>query len=456
MDRASRVLARGVPPGVPASYRALADHGDVPYSTLHHRARGRPSIEEKARGQQYLYPYEEDVIVKYLLQMSNLGHPVRIKFVPSLAFRVTRHRRATDRPLKPPGRNWSKALEKRHPELIARRVKASDWNRHEKNIYGKITHWFEVIKDVLQDPAVLVGDVYNMDETGVMLSMPGSVNVLVGKHDMRDYRGARVKRTTITAIECISGDGRYLNPMIIWPVSTHRSNWTTFPTPGWQYAYSDSGYTDSRISLEWLRRIFDPETKEQANEKPRILICDGFGTHETLEILEFCFENNILLCRLPSHTSHKLQPCDVSVFAPLKAAYRDQVDRLEQGGVNTIGKEHFTSLYSPARNRAFTLKNIKAGFAASGLFPFNPDRLLRSMPAPVAQPAVPRVDEVRVGPCRQEIEPQTPVTTVTPVTPVSAEAFTALQNLIFQRHVHTLDKTSKKNLARYLQIGTKA
>lgn len=184
MDRASRVLARGVPPGVPASYRALADHGDVPHSTLHHRARGRHSIEEKARGQQYLYPYEEDVIVKYLLQMSNLGHPVRMKFIPSLAFRVTRHRRTTDRPLKPPGRNRSKALEKRYLELIARRVKALDWNRHEKNIYGKITHWFEVIKDVLQDPAVLVGNVYNMDETGVILSMPGSVKVLVGKHDM--------------------------------------------------------------------------------------------------------------------------------------------------------------------------------------------------------------------------------------------------------------------------------
>ncbi|PMD60442.1 uncharacterized protein K444DRAFT_392833 [Hyaloscypha bicolor E] len=37
MDRASQVLAQGVPPGVPRSYRALADHGNVPHSTLHHR-----------------------------------------------------------------------------------------------------------------------------------------------------------------------------------------------------------------------------------------------------------------------------------------------------------------------------------------------------------------------------------------------------------------------------------
>jgi hypothetical protein len=89
MDRASQVLAQGVPLGVPKSYRALADHGNVSCSTLHHRARGRPSIEAKAQGQQYLRPYEEDVVVKSLLQMSDLGQPIRINFIPSIAFSVT-------------------------------------------------------------------------------------------------------------------------------------------------------------------------------------------------------------------------------------------------------------------------------------------------------------------------------------------------------------------------------
>jgi hypothetical protein len=51
MDRASQVLAQGVPPGVPNSYRALADHGNVPRSTLYYRARGRRSVEEKAQSQ---------------------------------------------------------------------------------------------------------------------------------------------------------------------------------------------------------------------------------------------------------------------------------------------------------------------------------------------------------------------------------------------------------------------
>ena len=159
-----------------------------------------------------------------------------------------------------------------------------------------------------------------------MLYILSSVKVLAGKDDPRDYRGAGVKRTMVTAIECISANGGSLLPKIIWPATTHRSNWTTFSTPGWHYTCSESGYTDSKISLEWLKRIFNPQTKGQANQKPWVLICDDFGTHETLEILEFCFENDIILCRLPSHTSYKLQPCDVGVFAPLKAAYHDQAE----------------------------------------------------------------------------------------------------------------------------------
>ena len=318
------------------------------------------------------------------------------------------------------------------------------WERHENNIYDKITHWFEVIKEVLQDPAILPENVYNMDETGVMLCMLGSIQVLVSKDDPRDYRGAGIKRTMVTAIECISANGRSLLPMIIWPATTHRSNWTTFPTPGWHYACSESGYTDSKISLEWLKRVFDPQTREQANQKPRVLICDGFGTHETLEALEFCFENNIILCRLPSHTSHKLQPCDVVVFARLKEAYRDEADKLLRGGANTVGKQHFTSLYSPAREKAFTKRNITAAWAACGLFPFNPDRVLKKTPKPPTQSTVPRADEIQVGSSNEDEVPQTPVT------PVSAKGLASLHNLIKQDAL-TLNEKSIPRIQRHVQ-----
>src|SRR6266480_2932138 len=132
-DRAIQALAQDLPPGVPNSYRARADHTGVPRSTLHARDHGRPSMEQKAESQLYLTSWEENAVVKFLLQMSDLGQPVRIKYIPQIAFSVTRQRPIADRPPKPPGKNWAKGLEKRHPELKAKRVKALDWNRHEKN-----------------------------------------------------------------------------------------------------------------------------------------------------------------------------------------------------------------------------------------------------------------------------------------------------------------------------------
>ncbi|OCK93451.1 uncharacterized protein K441DRAFT_478943, partial [Cenococcum geophilum 1.58] len=59
-------------------------------------------------------------------------------------------------------------------------------------------------------------NVYNMDETGVILSILGSIKVLIGKNNMQNYRGARVKRIIVTVIKCISANSRYLIPIIIW------------------------------------------------------------------------------------------------------------------------------------------------------------------------------------------------------------------------------------------------
>ena len=447
MDKSSQVLAQGLPEGVRKSFRALADHSDVPRTTLQHRARGRRSREEKAQSQHYLYPWEAKALVKFLVQQDALGRSVRIKYIRPIAFGLARQRPPKDRPSKSPSKNWPQSFYKRHPELRASKSGALDWNRY--NIYEKVVHWFKVIGKVLQDSDVLQENVYNMDETGIMLSKLSSIKVLVGTDNKRGYRGARVKRTTITAIECVSAVGRYLNPMIIWPAATHRANWITYPTPEWHYAYSDTGYTDSYISLQWLKLVFDPQTKERANQKPRVLICDGFGTHETLEVLEFCFENKIILCRLPSHTSHKLQPCDISVFGPLKAAYRDQVERLERGCVGTIGKEHFTYLYSPARTQALTSRNIRAGWAKAGLFPFNPDKVLNDIPKPPADLIAPRTNEVGSQTQTQTQVPQTPVT------PMSAEAVASLHSLIKQ-DANVLDETNKQRIQRHIQKLTNA
>jgi hypothetical protein len=59
---------------------------------------------------------------RYLISVSRC----EIKFIRHLALCVSRQRSETDRPLRLPGKNWTRGFEKRQPETQARRVKAPD------------------------------------------------------------------------------------------------------------------------------------------------------------------------------------------------------------------------------------------------------------------------------------------------------------------------------------------
>lgn len=70
--------------------------------------------------------------------ISYLGQPVRIKHVPALAFIIARQQSTPNKWSKPPGKNWTRAFEKRYLVLKARIVRPVDWKRYSNNIHDKI------------------------------------------------------------------------------------------------------------------------------------------------------------------------------------------------------------------------------------------------------------------------------------------------------------------------------
>ncbi|KAJ5882704.1 uncharacterized protein N7473_011138 [Penicillium subrubescens] len=455
-DPAATVLALNEQSGQPKNYSALSKSSGIPISTLRDRDNGRISRKERAVDQQYLTPQEEKSLLEYVLRLSKNGYPLPVKFLRALAWEIARRRSSAmpvpvaDEDTRPPGKNWPQAFYKRHPELTSRTLKAIDWKRHDHNIYDKVQDWFRVIKTELSNPAILAENVYNMDETGVLLSVLGALKVLVGREEMCKYRGAAVKRKMVTAVECLSADGRSLHPLVVWPASTHRSNWTTYPTPGWHFACSKNGYTDSTINLYWIQHVFDPQTKARAGSRPRLLISDGFAAHESLDVLKFCLANNIIPCRLPSHTSHKLQPCDVGVFSSLKTAYREQVELLYRGGANAVRLEHFTSLYSRARNAAMTTRKINAGWSKTGMFPWNPERVLKDIQPP---PGGSDPTERNIVTLARRSEGDELVQT--PLTPITADSLTLLCRKV-DREARGWDTDSRLLIKRLARAAERA
>jgi 4-hydroxybenzoate polyprenyltransferase len=137
----------------------------------------------------------------------------------------------------------------------------------------------------------------------------------------------------------------------------------------WNFTASPNGWTNNTIVVEWLKKIFIPSTKPQDPQEAKLLIFDGYRSHESTEFIFICFENNIHLLFLPPHSSHVLQPLDISIFSPFKRAYRKYLGDLGfQGDSTVINKRNFVHCYERARNDALTSQNIRNGWKGIGLW----------------------------------------------------------------------------------------
>ena len=78
-------------------------------------------------------------------------------------------------------------------------------------------------------------------------------------------------------------------------------------------AVTDTGYINDQLAYQWIQK-FHKWTAPRTKGGWRLLFCDRFGSHMTMQFLKFCEQVNILPFFLPAHTSHILQPLDVGVY----------------------------------------------------------------------------------------------------------------------------------------------
>ena len=197
-------------------------------------------------------------------------------------------------------------------------------------------------------------------------------------------------REWVTAIESINSTGWGPPPMIILGGKVHISSWYSNELPrDWVISISENGWTNDQLGLLWLTEVFEKYTAPRIRGVYRLLVLDGHGSHITPEFDLFCTEHKIITLCMPAHSSHLIQPLDVSCFATLKRAYGRQVEHLMRDGVNYIDKPDFLTAYNIARTEAMTPTIARSGFAATGLVPFDPDRVLSKLNTQICTPTPP-------------------------------------------------------------------
>ncbi|XP_071109876.1 uncharacterized protein [Haliotis cracherodii] len=322
------------------SARKAAVAFGIPKSTLHDKLSNKVPLVYRKGPSPILSKDEERHLSDWAIHMSSIGYGrTRDELLDTVQKIIKLDGRENPFTDDRPGRDWFRAFLKRNPTISVRTPTQLSKERAMVS-QQKIADWFDTFttyiadktdSDILHDPSRL----YNADESGFPMC-PKSGRVLAERGSQTVYNFSASDKSQITVLACASASGDYTPPMIVFPGSRFKYN----PLDGFKEAVlgrTENGWMDAELFVSWLKTCFIPHVDKQAIKKPIILFLDGHSTHLTLEACTVCVENNIVLYCLPSHASHVIQPLDLSLFSPLKHAWRQSVRDFQISSANVLG-----------------------------------------------------------------------------------------------------------------------
>lgn len=233
--------------------------------------------------------------------------------------------------------------------------------------------------------------ILNMDET--MLSARKKFKVICGDNHLplTPTKGAYPH---LTGVVTISAWGKCFDPMIILPnKKTARGLedfdcFLTSSSSGWMTKRLFLIYCINLISqIQIYRLTLPPDLKDE----PFLLIVDGHVSRASFYANFLLLIFNIDLLLLPPHSSHIMQPFDVSISAALKTEFSKQLQKVNVNiNLTEMKIEEIIKMTSQemryllvetfisALRKVSIRNNIRSGFSASGLFPLDPSVPLTS------------------------------------------------------------------------------
>ncbi|MCO5600890.1 hypothetical protein L7F22_055007 [Adiantum nelumboides] len=137
-------------------------------------------------------------------------------------------------------------------------------------------------------------------------------------------------------------------------------------------AMQKKAWMTGELFQAWLEHFKTAIMDDMGLESRHLLILDGHGSHVSLEVVGKAHEAGIDIVTLPPHTSHKLQPLDVSVFKSLKANFQKERAIWQQKTASSqASKSELASIAARALKSSLTEANIESGFQAIGIWPLD-------------------------------------------------------------------------------------
>ena len=105
-----------------------------------------------------------------------------------------------------------------------------------------------------------------------------------------------------------------------------------------------------------------------------MILIDEHCSHITSDVTEFCRREKIILIYLPPHTTHHLQPLDVSFFLPLANAYQLALyQKFCLTKKASVKKSDFIIIYQEVRNQIAKNSTIQHAWQKNSIFSMDPE-----------------------------------------------------------------------------------
>ncbi|OBS15188.1 hypothetical protein FPOA_13930 [Fusarium poae] len=322
----------------------------VPRRTLIDRLHGRGAVKEQIHPHRRLSKRQEDRLAFWILRQESLGYAPSHSQIRACVMGLLRQQ--GEHPNL--GRNWVIKFINRRADLKTKMGRRQEAKRFD-SFTPKAVHWYFDIRDG-QYGWIKPENTVNVDEGGIMTGF-GLDSLVVGSADPKRkafLKGPQTRNWT-SFIEAVTADGRALVPGIIFKGKELQKQWFLEEfrqIADWYYITSPNGWTDDHIGIEWLERVYLPQTTPADESDARLIISYGHGSHAT--------------------------PLDNGVFNALKAAYRRELERFASLTDSApMDKVNFIRAYAKARRVGMTKKNILSGWRVTGNWPISRAKALR-------------------------------------------------------------------------------
>ncbi|CAH2102386.1 unnamed protein product [Euphydryas editha] len=354
---------------------SAAHRYNIPVTTLHdHIKESTKSIRLNA-GRPTVIPLEhEKKLPETIVVMEKWGFGLsRLEIMEIVAEYVRINNIQTPFKNNVRGPDWFINFRKRH-RLSIKKAQAVEFVRRKMTDPFVIAEYFDLLENTLRDFNLFESPqvIWNLDETSMCLD-PSRTKVVgqINKPCARTTHGTG--KENITVLTGASASGKKLPPLIVFKGKFVWDQWMADLDPvdydfEISYAASAKGWMETDIFFNYIEKVLIPNLGEQ---RPVLVIYDGHSTHVNVRVVQLAIQNNIIILKLPPHTSHLLQPMDIAVFKSFKTIWDAKLVDWQRRNVGTkMPKKVFAQALADTWQQTSS-DVIKSGFKKAGIYPFN-------------------------------------------------------------------------------------